>query len=165
MAILEQGTSQISGGFDKGIEEAGRDVMLDIFQKNQYQYPVKSTIREIVSNCVDSINEREVAKKILSGASVVSDFFEDREGDVYKDSKFVPEYYDPNWLSNDPTTYITYYEGATAERDSICIKDYGVGLGGRRLEKYFSLFFSTKRLSKLPLGKFGLNIPGPLSGN
>ena len=163
MAILEQGTSQISGGFDKGIEEAGRDVMLDIFQKNQYQYPVKSTIREIVSNCVDSINEREVAKKILSGASVVSDFFEDREGDVYKDSKFVPEYYDPNWLSNDPTTYITYYEGATAERDSICIKDYGVGLGGRRLEKYFSLFFSTKRLSKLPLGKFGLGNKAPLS--
>lgn len=165
MAIMEQQVSQIEGGFDKSMEASGRDMMLDIFQKNQYQFPVKSTIRELVSNCLDSIRERDVAVEILTGTSMVTDYYEEKEGDIYNDSRFNPDYYNPDYLSTDPKVYITYKEGKNMERDSIEIRDNGVGLGGRRLEKYFSLFFSSKRLSRAALGFWGLGNKSPLSLN
>jgi hypothetical protein len=165
MAILEQQTTEISGGFNKEIESGAMSLMMDILQKYQYQFPVKSSIRELASNGLDSISEREVAKKILSGQNQVSDFFEEREGDLYKDSKFDPDYYDLKYLSTDPNIYITYHVGSGVEKDKVTIKDNGVGLGKYRLEKYFNLGYSSKRLSKLPLGKFGLGNKSPLSIN
>ena len=165
MAILQQQTTEISGGFEKKIEEGSMGLMMDILQKYQYQFPIKSSIRELTSNGLDSITEREVAKKILTGKNQVSDFYEDREGSLYKDSKFDPEYYKLEYLSDDPNVYITYHVGNGVEKDKVTIEDNGVGLGLYRLSSYFNLGYSTKRLSKLPLGKFGLNIPGPLLSN
>ena len=49
---------------------------------------------------MDSISEKKVAKEILSGKAKVEDYFVDLEGDLYKDSKFDPNYYDLKWLKN-----------------------------------------------------------------
>lgn len=165
MAILEQQTTEIEGGFEKKIEEGSMGLMMDILQKYQYQFPIKSSIRELASNGLDSIAEREVAKKILTGKNKVSDFYEEKEGSLYKDSKFDPEYYDLKYLSDDPNVYITYHVGSGVEKDKVTIEDNGVGLGLYRLSSYFNLGYSTKRLSKLPLGKFGLGNKSPLSIN
>ena len=165
MAIMEQTFREIERGFEKGIEEGSLDVVLDMVQSSQYQFPFKSTMRETVSNALDAIKERDMAKKILLGQAKVSDFYEDREGDIYKNSRFTPEYYELEWLSEDPNVYIRYVVGSNMEKDKITITDYGVGLGGLRLEKYFSIGFSTKRLMRIPLGKFGVGSKSPLSMN
>lgn len=138
MALLEIAEQEI-GGFHKEIESGSMGLMMDILQKYQYKFPVKSSIRELVSNGLDAVQEREVAKKILSGQNVVADFFEEREGEIYKDSRFDPNYYDPKYLSDDKDVYITYHVGDNMEKDKVTIKDYGVGLGQYRLSKYFNL--------------------------
>lgn len=139
MAILEQQTTEINGGFEKKIEEGSMGLMMDILQKYQYQFPIKSSIRELASNGLDSIAEREVAKRILTGQNKVSDFYEEKEGSLYKDSKFDPEYYDLKYLSDDPNVYITYHVGSGVEKDKVTIEDNGVGLGLYRLSSYFNL--------------------------
>jgi hypothetical protein len=165
MAILQQSQTEIEGGFKKQIDEGAMSLMMEILQRYQYQFPIRSSIREITSNGIDSIKEREVAREILTGKAKVEDYFVDMEGDMYKDSKFDPSYYDLNWFSTDPNVYITYHANSDLEKDFVTIKDNGVGLGQYRLEKYFNLGYSTKRLSKLPLGKFGLGNKAPLSVN
>lgn len=151
------------GGMGKEIEQSAMELILDNLQKYQYINPIKSTVREIISNGIDSISEREVAKKILKGTHRVEDFFEERDGKIYQDSKFDPSYYDLRWLSSDAKVHMTYIEGNAIEKDKVEFRDNGVGLGAYRLIKYFSLGYSTKRLSKLPLGKFGIGGKAPLS--
>lgn len=165
MAILEQSAVEIRNGFTKEVDSGSLGLMFDIMQRFQYTYPIKSSVRELVSNGIDSVSEKNAALKILSGQAQVSDYYEVREGELYKDSKFVPEYYDPNWLSSEDNVVITYHRSKETEKDFVTITDYGVGLGGSRLEKYFNLGHSTKRLSKLPLGKFGIGAKAPLSVN
>lgn len=165
MAIMEASHTSIEGGFEKIIEASAMGIVLDMAQKSQYQYPLKSSIRELVSNALDAIKEREAAVQILSGTAQVSDFYEEREGEIYEDSKFDFDYYDTQYLSTDPNVYITYVEGKAMEKDKIIIKDNGVGLGKYRLEKYFNIGWSSKRLSRLPLGKFGVGAKAPLSLN
>lgn len=163
MAIHTEEKKTMQAGFMKTIDQSGFDMMFDLVQKYQYSYPVKSTVRELVSNGLDSITERNMAIEILTGKAKVEDYFVDLEGEVYKDSHFDPSYYDIQWLSNDPNVTLLYKEGNNITRDSVTITDNGVGLGGERLEKYFRLGYSTKRLSKLPLGKFGVGAKSPLS--
>lgn len=163
MAIHNEQAKSMQGGFNKGIEGSAMQLILDNLQKYQYQYPIKSTVREIISNALDSVSEREVARKILKGTHKVEDFFEQREGEIYQDSKFDPSYYDLKWLSSDARVHMTYMEGNALEKDRVEFRDNGVGLGEYRLIKYFSLGYSTKRLSKLPLGKFGIGGKAPLS--
>lgn len=163
MAIHEQQQTQIEGGFVKGIERGSMNMLLDMFQKLQYSYPEKSTIRELVSNSIDATKERDLAKAILLGQTRVEDHYVVREGSEYKDSQFDPTYYDHAWLSDDPNIYITYKEGSALEKDKIIIRDNGVGLGGRRLLGYFSLGYSTKRLSSTGIGKFGIGAKAALS--
>src|SRR6267154_4730787 len=98
MAIHTTVETSMQGGMRKMMDEAAQELILDNLQKYQYQFPVKSTVREIISNGLDSISERDVAKKILKGTNKVSDFFEDLEGKIYQDSKFDPSYYDLKWL-------------------------------------------------------------------
>lgn len=162
MAIHVEQTVDISGGIKKEIEASAMDMMLDILQKSQYQYPIKSLIRELVSNGIDAVSEREVAKNILSGKNQVTDYFAEMEGDVYKDSRFDPNYYDLQWLDTDMQVHITYHEGKN-EKDWIKISDNGIGIGGVRLEKYFNLGFSSKRLNKHSIGKFGIGNKSPLA--
>lgn len=163
MAILTMEKSEVSGGFSKKINAGAANLMLDILQQHQYQFPIKSTIREIVSNGLDSLVEKEMARKILSGESVVSDYFQEREGEIYEGSKFDPDYYDPAFLSPVDEVDILYVDGGELGKDSVIIRDHGVGLGGHRLESYFDLGYSSKRLLTNALGKFGIGAKSPLS--
>jgi hypothetical protein len=163
MAILEQSTAEVKGGFKKEIDAGAMNMLIDTVQKQQYQFPIKSAVRELVSNALDSIKERDVALEILTGKAKVSDYYEEREGALYKDSKFDSTYYNSKYLSTDPTVTVEYHVGDNMEKDFVRIVDYGVGLGSYRLEKYFSIGWSTKRLSRSALGAFGIGNKSPLS--
>lgn len=164
MAILVTDGTESRTGFKKKIDSNSEEVILNIVQVSLYQYPFKSMIREIVSNAVDSNKEKNVARLIKTGAAKEEDYFVVSDSDLYKDSKFDPDYYDLKWLSPSDAVTITYevnpdYQG----RDLLSIKDNGVGLGGYRLEKFFSPGASTKRLNKHSLGKYGIGSKSPLS--
>lgn len=164
MAIHQEQIVEMSGGFSKDIDAGAVDLMFDVLQKHQYQWPIKSTIREVVSNSLDSIREKNVAKSILTGMSKVEDHYINKEGAIYKDSQFNPEYYQLEFLSDDKNDVeITYRDGGDMGKDTVVIQDYGVALGGTRLQGYFNLGYSTKRLNKFALGKFGLGAKSPLS--
>lgn len=162
MAIHNEEVQEMEVGISKGIEKSAMGLIMENLQRYQYQYPVKSTVRELVSNGIDSVAEKNAALDILSGAPV-SKYYVEKEGALYKDSKFDPLYYDPKWLSDDNKVYVTYQEGSNQQKDCAIIEDFGTGLGGRRLQGYFQLGYSTKRLSKLPLGKFGIGAKSALS--
>jgi len=157
MAILEEKKFEGTSGFKKKFEEGTEAILFDFIQGTQYQYPIPSAIRELVSNANDSIKEKKQFFLIDSGKKKVSDFYVEKEGDLFKDSKYQPEYYDKKWLSRtrDDVTLI-YRVNNAAQRDSFHIIDTGVGLGGVRLEKHFNPLFSTKRLNTSQLGKFGV---------
>jgi len=163
MAIHNEQVRQMGAGQAKTINAGAMGMVLDTLQRYQYIYPVQSTIREIASNAVDSIREKNVAKQILSGTAKVEDFFVEREGEQYTDSHFDPTYYSLDCLSNNDTVIIHYISGGSTAADKVVISDSGVGLGDRRLEGYFEMGYSTKRLSKLPLGKWGIGAKSPLS--
>lgn len=163
MAIHNEVERHIGAGHIKEIDDSAIELIMSNLQRSQYQFPIKSTVREITANGVDSVEEKRVAKLILTGKARTEDFFVEREGEVFRDSKFDPSYYDLKWLSDDDKVRITYQVGDSMKKDQVIFTDNGVGLGGRRLQKYFSLGFSTKRLSKLPLGKFGIGAKAPLS--
>jgi hypothetical protein len=157
MAIHIEQNRVMGAGHTKTIDQGAIDLILDNLQKSQYAYPFKSTTREIVCNAIDSIQERNVARLILTGKNKVEDFFVQMEGEVYKDSKFDPSYYDLKWLNTDDTVEIRYVVGGALGKDQLIVKDNGVGLGDNRLIGYFDIGYSSKRLSKLPVGKFGIN--------
>ena len=163
MAILTQENVEISGGFSKEINLAATSLMFDILQQHQYAFPLKSTVREIASNGIDSLAEKNMAKAILTGAAKVEDFYVERDGEIYSDSKFNPSYYNLPSLSAVDEVDIIYKDTGETGKDSIIIRDHGVGLGGKRLENYFNLGFSSKRLMSSALGKFGIGAKAPLS--
>lgn len=163
MGIHIQQINQIEGGFLKSIDEGALRMVLDNMQKTQYSHPEKSTVRELASNCIDAIRERDLALAIITGKTTVEEHFVNLEGPEYKDSHFDHMYYDPQWLSDDPNVYITYKEGSTIEKDKLIIRDNGVGIWGKRLEGYFNIAFSTKRLSRFGLGRFGIGAKAALS--
>jgi len=140
----------------KRIHEGSESIMFSVLQETQYMYPYKSAVREIVSNSIDSVNERNNSLKILNGDIEVEDIYIVKEGTEFKDSVFKPEYYNKKWLSNNDMITILYVEDYNGTRDRIKFIDNGVGLGGSRLLSYFNLGFSSKRLSKSQLGNFGL---------
>jgi hypothetical protein len=163
MAIHEVQVTQIEGGFTKKIDKDSERMIFDNLQKTQYSHPEKSTVRELASNGIDAIRERDIAKSILTGKSKIEDHFVQREGSEYSNSQFDPVYYDLKWLSDEPRVFIRYIEGSALEKDKVIISDYGVGLYGRRLSGYFNLGFSTKRLSRFGLGKYGIGAKAALS--
>ena len=83
MALLDQ--QQMYGS---GMEIEGSAILK--IQQDQYQYPIKSFIREIASNCVDAIEEKKVARSIITGESNVEDHYSTEESSLTKDSKFDP---------------------------------------------------------------------------
>ena len=123
----------------KTIYAGAETIMFSVLQESQYMYPYKSAVREIVSNSIDSINERNTSLKILAGEVNVEDIYIVKEGDEFKDSSFNADYYDPKWLSKDDNVYIEYIENDAESRDRIRFIDNGVGLGGSRLINFFSL--------------------------
>jgi len=154
MSILNLEETVSEDGIKKMIDESSKNVALDILQRGIYAYPMKSTIRELASNAYDANKEREAAKKILLGIDQVEDHYDVTKIDgIYHASKWNPSYYDVNFLSDDSNVYISYEEGV--QRDTLRIKDNGIGLGESRLIGFFQLAFSTKRAQKGALGKFG----------
>ena len=147
----------------KRIHAGSESIMFSVLQSTQYMYPYKSAVREIVSNCIDSVNEKNSSLKILSGELEVSDLYIEKEGDEFKESSFDASYYDPKWLSKDDTIIIEYIEMDTPTRDRIKFIDNGVGLGGSRLINMTSLGFSSKRLNIKQIGAFGLGSKSLLS--
>ena len=136
MALLEE-KQMFGSGMVKEIEESAISLILQNLQQDQYQYPEKSFIREIVSNCVDDIEDKKVAKSILTGESSIEDHYSSVESDITKDSKFDSEYYNLDFLSPEDRIEITYINRYTSNRDKIVIEDTGVGLGDSRLQGFF----------------------------
>lgn len=164
MAIHDSSVIESSSGFTKEIDAGSMHMALDVLQKFQYQYPQKSTIRELAANAVDSIKERDIAKLILTGQAKEEDYYIRRDSAEFKDSNFNPDYFDLDWLSDKKDVEIIYEEGDGINRkDRLRVIDSGVGLGGRRLEVYFKLNASTKRNSKSAIGKWGLGAKVGLS--
>ena len=161
MAIHVSNKVESNSGFEKVIDDASMHMALDVLQKFQYQFPQKSTVRELVANAIDSHKERDIAKLILSGKAKVEDYYVESSSSDTKASAFNEDYFNLNNLSSVKEVEIIYEEGNL--RDKLIVKDYGVGLGGSRLEGYFKLNWSSKRLSKSTIGKFGLGSKSPLS--
>jgi hypothetical protein len=46
------------GVLKKVIHAGSESIMFSVLQETQYVYPFKSSVREIVSNCLDSVTER-----------------------------------------------------------------------------------------------------------
>lgn len=140
-------------------------MILDNLQVHQYQYPEKSTVRELVSNALDAVKEKQIAVAILTGKSKEEDFYLRREEAVYKDSNFNHDYYNIRYfdLSEEAKNVIIHYYENSLGRDQVTITDHGVGLGGKRLKGYFQLGYSSKRNTKFALGKFGIGAKAALS--
>lgn len=157
MAILNQPITEGDSGFNKKFEAGSEALLFDFVQSAQYQFPIPSAIRELVTNCRDSIGEKEMFFAINSGKAQVSDYYIEQEGSIYQDSKYDPTYYNKRWLSKTENRIrLIYKVNNNAQRDTFHIIDTGVGLGRLRLEKSFNPLFSTKRLAKNQVGKFGL---------
>lgn len=161
MALLDVTHEESAKGFSKGLDENSTALILENLQKFQYKYPIDSAVREVVSNAVDSVREKNIAKAIISGQASVSDYYDSQEGAMFESSKFNRDYYDLNFLSSDDAITITY--NILDDVDTFVIQDYGVGLGGSRLEGFFQLAYSSKRLSKSTLGRYGLGAKAPLA--
>lgn len=181
MAIHTEQEHEV-GGFQKEIEESAKEVMLDVLQKYQYQFPHRSAIRELVSNSLDAIREKHIATQIITGKAKEEDYFIRRNDPLYKDSNFDPQYYNLDWLwliqqdgdrwdprgdrlyAKDPNkVHITYEDGGETRKDRLLIEDFGTGMGGRRVEKYFHLGYSSKRNTIHALGKFGIGAKAGLA--
>lgn len=166
MAIHTEDVEEVSNGFEKEIDQGALNAVLDSLQIYQYEYPQKSAIRELVSNGLDAVREKIIALEILAGDKKVEDYYLTRDDAYNRDSNFDPSYYDTAHL---PTTgvfnlvYVTYQDGGDTEKDKVIIEDFGVGLGGKRLEGYFKIGYSTKRNTKEALGKWGLGAKAGLS--
>jgi transposase-like protein len=165
MAVHESNDVVSATGFKKEIDAAGLTMVMDNLQVYQYQYPQKSTIREVTSNAKDAVKEKRIAEKILKKEATPEDFYIYREDDVYKSSNFDESYFDLDWLDleSDKVEIEHKYSEDVNSKDILTIRDNGVGLGGKRLEGYFKLSWSSKRNSKDALGKFGIGAKAPLS--
>ena len=118
MAIVD--SKEISGsGFKKTIDEDSMEMILDMTQVSQYQKPHHSAVRETVSNAVDSVIERNLAKNIITGKETLEDHYDTSKSDgQYKGSTFDPSYYDVKKFSTKQNVLIEYYE-KTEELDKL----------------------------------------------
>jgi hypothetical protein len=67
--------------------------------------PVQIISQRIVSNCLDSVTERN-NQKIINGELLASDLYIIKEGTEFSGSGFNADYYDLNWLSNNDNVQI-----------------------------------------------------------
>ena len=124
-------------GIKKEIDEGAMDLIFQAIQEDIYSFPIKSFVRESISNGLDSIVERNIAKAILSGEPEEKYYIQRQDGKLLKDSSFIPAYYDINHLSENNIVKVVYQD--RDGRDLISIIDQGVGLGGPRLKGFFKL--------------------------
>jgi hypothetical protein len=141
-------------GIKKEIDDGAYGLVFQAIQEDIYSFPIKSFVRETISNGLDSIIEREQAKDIIvNGEDPVKYYRQLTDDKLLKDSSFDEKYYDVNHLSNNNTVEVFYKE--RSGRDLISITDCGVGLGMERLRGFFKIGYSSKRNMKSVMGKFG----------
>jgi hypothetical protein len=152
-------------GVAKRINRGAEKLVFDILQATQYSTPIPSTVRELVTNACDSQREKEIAIEILTGQKTVEDYYINREGEQYEDSNFDPDYYSlPHFdVQNHHVDVYYKHNAGVGYCDQFIIKDYGVGIGGRRLEGILELGYSTKRNTSENFGAFGLGAKVALS--
>jgi hypothetical protein len=154
-----------TGGVAKKINKGAEKMVFDILQSTQYSTPIPSTVRELVTNACDSQREKEMALEILSGKKSPEDYYIVRNGEAYIDSNFDPTYYQIESLNE-----VKHHIDIKYKRnegigfcDTFSVTDYGVGIGGRRLEGILELGYSTKRNTAENFGAFGLGAKVALS--
>jgi hypothetical protein len=156
---------QGSAGVAKRINKGAEKMVFDILQSTQYSMPIQSTVRELVTNACDSQREKEIAIEIMSGRKKVEDYYIERHGAQYEDSNFDKNYYNIKYLQAAKHTIKLVYEQneGVGYCDKFSVTDYGVGIGGRRLEGILELGYSTKRNTSENFGAFGLGAKAALS--
>ena len=156
---------QGSAGIAKKINKGAEKMVFVILQSTQYSMPIQSTVRELVTNACDSQREKEVAIEILSGKKKVEDYYIERHGAQYEDSNFNKDYYNIEHLQAAKHHIELWYEKneGLGYCDTFSVTDYGVGIGGRRLEGILELGYSTKRNTSENFGAFGLGAEAALS--
>ena len=114
---------------------------------------------------LDSQREKEVALDIITGKKQVKDYYIERHGAQYEDSNFDINYYSLTHLHhNKHKVDLLYTENqGVGYCDTFSVTDYGVGIGGRRLEGILELGYSTKRNTSENFGAFGLGAKAALS--
>jgi hypothetical protein len=63
MAIHTEQQSTMQKGVAKQIDESGIMMVFDTLQKYQYSFPIKSTVRELLCNGIDSVMEKKMARR------------------------------------------------------------------------------------------------------
>lgn len=141
MDALEKKNDSYGHMIKRTIREGAEDAIISNSTKYFYQDGISSSIREIASNSRDAQIEKRKILDILEGKATIAEYFTDKEGKDYEDSKLDMSYYDIKWLDKDKNyTEIIYKHAAgTEKKDYVEFIDYGVGLGMPRLEGYFSL--------------------------
>ena len=154
-----------TGGIAKKINKGAEKMVFDILQSTQYSTPIPSTVRELVTNACDSQREKEMALEILQGKKKANQYYIERNGEAYADSNFDPSYYNQDSLDKENCHIdITYTRNeGIGFCDIFTVRDYGVGIGGRRLEGILELGYSTKRNTSENFGAFGLGAKVALS--
>jgi len=162
---IEENYIGMDKGLAKRINKGAEKLVFDILQSTQYSTPIPSTVRELVTNACDAQREKEMAIEILTGVKQTSDYYITRDGEQYSDSNFDPSYYDLanlNIINNHIEVVYQHNEGI-GYCDILSIKDYGVGIGAKRLEGILELGYSTKRNTSQNFGAFGLGAKVALS--
>lgn len=148
-------------GIKKEIDEGAWGLVFQALQR-EYSFPIPSFIRESVSNGLDAVKEREIARDIIKNGSPITEHYRDQQdGKLLKDSEFDRDYYNFEHLGDSRKVVVEYTEGSP--RDKVRILDQGVGLGKERLKGFFKLGFSTKRNLKAVIGKWGMGAKAGLS--
>lgn len=142
-------------GILKEIDEGAIDLVFQAIQEDIYSFPIKSFVREAISNGLDAVVERDIYRKIQEGTPQDAFYRQEQDNKLLKDSSFDESYYTSKYLSDDSRVYVRYDMPEGLRRHVISIKDYGVGLGGSRLRGFFRLGYSSKRNLKAVFGKFG----------
>lgn len=148
-------------GIKKEIEEGSLELIFNALQSDIYSSPIKSFIRETISNGLDSIIEKNVFRKIHGGDPVEKYFLQRQDNALLKDSEYDPSYYDIDKLSEDDKVKVVYEEDMP--RDRVTITDHGVGLGSKRLKGYFKIGWSSKRNFITARGLYGLGSKSALA--
>ena len=95
-------------GIMKEIDEGAIDLVFQAIQEDIYSYPIKSFVREAISNGLDAVIERDIYFKINKGEKIETFYRQEQDGKLLKDSEFDSEYYKAKHLSKDPRVYVNY---------------------------------------------------------
>ena len=164
---LQQITLETKGtkGIKKEINQNSIDIVFDALQVFAYSSPIESTVRELTANAVDAQREKEIALEIIEGRAEVADYFIEKHGKEYEDSKFDLSYYDKEWLDLEQNEVELEYISSPGSGfcDQFIVRDWGVGIGNSRLEGVLQIGYSSKRSTKELLGSYGLGAKVGLS--